>query len=62
MFAEKLLRKFGITQIDMAENGLVAIKKYHSNRYDMIFMDCQMPELDGYITTQEMAETPCGTK
>ena len=59
VFAEKLLRKFGVTQIDLAENGLITIEKYHANRYDMIFMDCQMPELDGYITTQEIrvAET-----
>ncbi len=51
VFAEKLLRKFGFTRIDLAGNGIEAIEKYHAARYDMIFMDCQMPELDGYQTT-----------
>ena len=54
VFAEKLLRKFGFTHIDLAENGLEALKKYRTNTYDMIFMDCQMPELDGYQTTEKL--------
>ncbi len=54
VFAQKLLRKFGFTQIDLAENGVEAIEKYRTNVYDIIFMDCQMPELDGYQTTQKL--------
>lgn len=55
-FAEKLLRKFGLINIDLAENGIEAIEKYKNNSYDIIFMDCQMPELDGYQATQKIRE------
>jgi signal transduction histidine kinase/DNA-binding response OmpR family regulator/ABC-type amino acid transport substrate-binding protein len=36
--------------IDCAENGAVAVKKFTAapDSYDMIFMDVQMPEMDGY--------------
>ena len=51
LFAEKLLKKFGFKHIDVAENGIKAIEKYRAKKYDMIFMDCQMPEMDGYQAT-----------
>ena len=56
VFAEKLLRKLGFTQIEIAENGTEALLKYRQHSYDIIFMDCQMPELDGYQTTQKIRE------
>jgi CheY-like chemotaxis protein len=42
--------------IDTAENGLVALKKVRESPepYDMIFMDVQMPELDGYGATRKI--------
>ncbi|MDR1728569.1 MAG: response regulator [Acidobacteriota bacterium] len=42
--------------IDCAENGLVALRKFAANpaRYDMIFMDVQMPEMDGYAATERI--------
>ncbi len=61
VFAEKLLRKFGFTQIDIAENGAEAITKYRSRVYDVIFMDCQMPEVDGYQATQKIRLLEEGT-
>lgn len=54
MFALKLLSKFGFTQIDLAENGQQAIERFQHYKYDAIFMDCQMPELDGYQTTEHI--------
>lgn len=56
VFAQKLLKKFGFVHIDLAENGAEAIEKYRKNSYDVIFMDCQMPELDGYQTTMKIRE------
>lgn len=61
VFAEKLLRKFGFKHIDVAEDGVKAIEKYRTNVYDMIFMDCQMPELDGYQATQKLRLIEEGT-
>lgn len=54
VFAQRLLTKFGFTVIDHAENGAEALEKYKANTYDVIFMDCQMPELDGYETTRRI--------
>ena len=54
MFLIALLKKFGFIQIDVAENGIKAIEKIQHNKtpYDVIFMDCKMPEQDGYQTTK----------
>ncbi|MFM2225970.1 MAG: hypothetical protein RJA07_2172 [Bacteroidota bacterium] len=39
-------------EIDIAENGLVAIEFLHKKIYDIILMDIQMPHLNGYETTE----------
>jgi signal transduction histidine kinase/DNA-binding response OmpR family regulator len=41
-------------KIECAENGLQAVKLFEASpeRYDMIFMDVQMPEMDGYTATR----------
>ncbi len=48
---KKLLEKIGFTSIDIAENGVKALEKWRDGSYHVIFMDCQMPEKDGYETT-----------
>ena len=47
---EALLNQWNIT-FDLVENGLYAIEKLKQNKYDVILMDIQMPELDGYEAT-----------
>ena len=42
-----LLKPFNL-RLDFAKNGRHALKKLATTHYDLVFMDCQMPELDGF--------------
>ncbi len=39
---------------DIAVNGREALERLHRNRYDLVLMDCQMPEMDGFDTTRNL--------
>ncbi|MBH0204081.1 MAG: response regulator, partial [Nitrospira sp.] len=43
-------------QIDMAENGAVALQKFQTGRYDLVLMDMQMPVMDGLTATAAIRE------
>lgn len=61
LIGEKILQKLG-HHVDCAKDGFEAINKASEKAFDVIFMDIQMPELDGYETTkilrQEKIQTP----
>jgi PAS domain S-box-containing protein len=53
--AMRLIRDFGFT-VSLATNGRAAIEVLKEEKFDVILMDLQMPEMDGYDTTQYVRE------
>jgi signal transduction histidine kinase/DNA-binding response OmpR family regulator len=51
--AQKMLERFGC-KVDVAVNGKEAITMWLQAPYDIIFMDCHMPVLDGYQATEQI--------
>jgi CheY-like chemotaxis protein len=50
LLAVKLLERLGCS-VDVAQNGAEAVDMSNGSEYAAIFMDCQMPEVDGYEAT-----------
>ena len=46
-----LLNKMG-HEVDVAENGVIALQRLKRRRYDCVLMDCMMPEMDGFECTR----------
>jgi len=51
--AKILLEKLGF-EVDLAESGTEAIEKASNTDFDLIFMDIQMPEMNGYEATRTL--------
>ncbi|WKY60047.1 response regulator [Vibrio sp. SNU_ST1] len=58
--AKMMLKKLGF-EVDIAENGEIGVEKFKANDYVMIFMDCQMPVLDGFEATKQIRALEGGT-
>jgi PAS domain S-box-containing protein len=57
LLINKILTKWGAT-IDFAENGIQAVSKVESNKYDVVLMDIHMPEMGGLEATQIIRNKP----
>lgn len=51
----QMLKKLDIKP-DLKNNGLEAVDAVKANEYELIFMDCRMPEMDGYEATVHLRE------
>jgi PAS domain S-box-containing protein len=51
LYAKSILTNWKC-EVDIAENGLVAIEKVKNTSYDVVLMDIQMPVMDGYEATR----------
>lgn len=51
VLASKVLTNWN-WKVDVAENGLIAVEKLKKNNYDLVLMDIQLPEMDGYEATK----------
>lgn len=48
-----MLTKLGAV-VDIADNGRAAVEAVKNQTYDMVFMDCEMPEMDGFEATRQI--------
>jgi signal transduction histidine kinase/CheY-like chemotaxis protein len=51
LVAEKILQNMNVETVSV-ESGKECLEQYRSAKFDVIFMDCQMPDMDGFETTR----------
>jgi CheY-like chemotaxis protein len=56
----RMLEKLG-HRVDVADDGLHAIDAVRRMAYDLVFMDCQMPGMDGFAATRAIRAAEAGT-
>lgn len=56
-----MLRRFGC-EVEVANNGREAVERASAGDYDIIFMDCQMPIMDGFEAARAINDALCREK
>jgi CheY-like chemotaxis protein len=60
----RMLENLG-ARVDLAENGRAALDRFRSTPYDLILLDCHMPEMDGYeaaVQIRQLEERLCRSR
>ena len=57
IIGSKILKDCGFV-VDTVSNGQQAVHQIQAIRFDLVFMDCQMPVLDGYEATKLIRKFP----
>lgn len=58
---ERLLRKIGAERVATASGALDALEKISREKFDLVFMDIQMPDIDGYSATRLIRQNGLST-
>ena len=53
MLIERVLHTLNC-EVDLAPSGREAVRKFHQGKYDLVLMDCHMPDLDGLEATRQI--------